>query len=66
MASRRLLEHKAFAAEAHCRLTEWEIEDWLRLRDRQRERAASPAPRYTAPTGPVLYRNFGGRIDYVR
>jgi hypothetical protein len=30
MPSRHVLEAQAFAAEARCRLTEWEIEDWLR------------------------------------
>jgi hypothetical protein len=80
MPDRRLAAYKAFAAEVHCRLSEWEIADWLSLREEQRDRAARPAlhvtddersssgkvaPRQAAPTGPMLYSN-GGRILYVR
>jgi hypothetical protein len=61
----RFLEHKAFQAEVRYRLTEWEVQDWLRSRDEQRESAARPAPRYAAPTGPLLYR-AGGRVLYIR
>jgi hypothetical protein len=44
MPDRRLLEHKAFAAEVRHRLNEWEVADWLRLRDEQRARRLSAPP----------------------
>jgi hypothetical protein len=73
MPDRRVLEHKAFAAEVRHRLNEWEVEDWLQLRDEQRarrppappERVARPAPRRAASTAPMLYSS-GGRVLFVR